>query len=335
MNPTRDDLVRLSAWLRRHTDLGEARITAVSGDASFRRYFRASVGGRSYILMDAPPQREDCGPFIRITHTLEAAGLQVPHIHLADLDQGMLLLGDLGDELYLGHLSAQRADGLYADAFSALRRIQGIDPSGLPPYDEDLLRREMGLFRDWFLARHLGITLDEADQEILARSFDTLIRVAGEQPVVFVHRDYHSRNLLVTPAPSPGILDYQDAVAGPITYDLVSLLRDAYIAWPRERVLGWLRRYREHAAAEGLLEGVDEATWVRWFELMGVQRQLKVCGIFARLCHRDGKRGYLGDIPRTFGYLMDAAARYPETAALHRLLRDLRIEPRPHSTATQ
>ena len=334
MTPAPDDLARLSAWLRRHTDLGEARITAVSGDASFRRYFRASLGGRSYILMDAPPQHEDCGPFIRITRTLEAAGLRVPHIHLADLEQGILLLDDLGDELYLGQLSAQRADALYADAFAALRRIQGIDPSGLPAYDEQALRREMELFRDWFLARHLGITLNEADGETLTRSFDALIRVAGEQPVVFVHRDYHSRNLLVTPAPSPGILDYQDAVAGPITYDLVSLLRDAYIAWPRERVLGWLRRYRERAVAEGLLEAVDEATWLRWFGLMGVQRQLKVCGIFARLYHRDGKPGYLGDIPRTFGYLMDAAARYPETAPLYRLLQGLRIQPRLHSAAT-
>jgi aminoglycoside/choline kinase family phosphotransferase len=335
MTPTRDDLARLQGWLRQHTDLGEARINAVSGDASFRRYFRASVDGRSYILMDAPPAREDCGPFIRITRTLEAAGLQVPHIHQTDLDQGILLLSDLGDELYLRHLSAQRADALYADAFSSLRRIQGIDPSGLPPYDSSLLRREMDLFRDWFLARHLDITLTEADQEVLARGFDALIQVAGEQPVVFVHRDYHSRNLLVTPAPSPGILDYQDAVAGPITYDLVSLLRDAYIAWPRQQVLGWLHRYRERAVAEGILAGVDQATWVRWFELMGVQRQLKVCGIFARLYHRDDKPGYLGDIPRTFGYIMDAAARHSETAALHALLRGLRIEQRLLSTPSR
>lgn len=333
MNPAPDDLARLSGWLRQHTDLGEARITAVSGDASFRRYFRASLDGSSYILMDAPPQHEDCGPFIRITRTLEAAGLRVPHIHRADLDQGILLLDDLGDALYLGHLSAQRADALYADAFSALRRIQGIDTSGLPPYDERALRREMALFRDWFLARHLGITLNPSQERVLARSFDALIRVAGEQPVVFVHRDYHSRNLLVTPAPSPGILDYQDAVAGPITYDLVSLLRDAYIAWPRERVVDWLQEYRERAESEGLLDAVDPATWLRWFELMGVQRQLKVCGIFARLCHRDGKRGYLGDIPRTFGYLMDATARHPETAELHGLLRGLGIAQRLHDSA--
>lgn len=329
MNDTTQRIQRLHHWLDGHTHLGRCAIVPVSGDASFRRYFRVQADKQSFMLMDAPPEKEDCRAFVQITRMLESAGLNVPHIFEADLEGGVLLLGDLGDELYLSHLNPESARWLYDDALAALARIQTIDPHAIPRYERNLLTNEMELFREWLLSRHFNIELDASAHAVLDKAFDTLVSVALEQPQVFVHRDYHSRNLMLTPDNSPGILDYQDAVRGAVTYDLMSLLRDAYIAWPREQVLEWVLRYRDEIVDTGVLAPLGDADFIRWFDLMGVQRQLKVCGIFARLYHRDGKAGYLKDIPLTFGYLMDGSARYPETWELHELLTALQIEQHP------
>ncbi|MDT8387733.1 MAG: phosphotransferase [Thiogranum sp.] len=292
-----------------------------SSDASFRRYFRVQQNGTSYILMDAPPAQEDCRPFAQVTQLFLGLGLHVPELIASDLERGFLLLGDLGSRLYLDELHEDTADRLYGDALGALATLQSCGPAGecsLPVYDRRLLMSEMALFSDWLLDRHLGMTLESAEQDALQRIFGLLADSALGQPVVCVHRDFHSRNLMVTPVHNPGILDYQDAVLGPVTYDLVSLLRDCYIAWPRERVEGWVLGYRELALQMGILRPgqADEATFLRWFDWMGVQRHLKAAGIFARLNDRDGKPTYLRDIPRTLGYVVDVCSRYPELAGL-------------------
>jgi N-acetylmuramate 1-kinase len=319
----------LSDWVAQ--TLNDARVTLepASGDASFRRYFRArNVRRGSFIVMDAPPDKEDCRPYVRVGQAFRAIGLNVPEILAQDVERGFLLLEDLGDRLYLDALTASSADTLYQEAMAALvllQRAAHADFAWLPPYDAALLHREMELFREWYLVRHLGMRLSNDQQVALTTAFDRLTASALEQPQVAVHRDYHSRNLMVTAARNPGVLDFQDAVCGPVTYDLVSLLRDCYIAWPRERVEAWVRGYRVVAARARVPVGNDDARFMRWFDLMGAQRHLKATGIFARLNHRDGKPGYLKDIPRTLGYVRDVAARYPELAGLSALLRD--IEP--------
>lgn len=327
-------LSRLQAWLKDDCELAHCSITPVSGDASFRRYFRVLDNGRRYIAMDAPPENEDCRPFIEVTHQLADAGLHVPHIHAMDLAAGFLLLDDLGDELYLKHLNEDNAQALYADALQALLKIQSIDTSKLPAYDRTLLVAEMGLFRDWFLSKHLNIVLSPQDHGVLTQAFTTLAGYALAQPQVFVHRDYHSRNLMLTPANNPGMLDYQDAVRGPVTYDLLSLLRDSYIAWPPQQVNRWALEYRDTIVAAGIISAVDDETFMRWFDLMGIQRQLKVCGIFARLYHRDGKPDYLRNIPLTFHYLTETSNRHPQMAQLSGLLQTLDIERRLEDQTT-
>ena len=312
----------LTLWL--HEVLGDpdCSLEPASGDASFRRYFRVRHNGRTLIAMDAPPDREDCRPFIHVAATLLALGLHVPEILAQDLQQGFLLLSDLGTRLYLPELNENSVERLYGDALGALATLQACGPRAdeLPPYDHTLLRREMQLFPDWYMEKHLGMTLGSAQRTVLDESFERLAQAALQQPRVCVHRDFHSRNLMITPHNNPGILDFQDAVIGPVTYDLVSLLRDAYIAWPRARVEDWVRGYHELALHSGILQHEDEAGFLRWFDLMGVQRHLKVVGIFARLYHRDGKPGYLHDIPRVFAYIMDVTARYTELEPLHALL---------------
>ncbi len=290
--------------------LGAAlEMAPASADASFRRYFRLCRGGRSWILMDAPPDKEDVRPFVALARALRGAGLNVPEVLAADLDRGYLLLTDLGDTPYLAALDPDRADALYGDALAALLRLQRArPPADLPPYDRALLETELDLFPSWFLGRHLDLPAPPQWPAVAA----TLVTSALEQPRVWVHRDYHSRNLMVTERDNPGILDFQDAVLGPLTYDLVSLLRDCYIAWPEDRVRGWVERYRREAAHLGLLpDGVGADAFHRWFDRMGIQRHLKAIGIFARLHHRDGKPGYLGDIPRTLDYVLRACARDP------------------------
>jgi len=316
-------------WLAAVLGGSAARVEPTSGDASFRRYFRVHAAGGSHILMDAPPPREDCRPFVQVTALLAAAGVHVPRILAADVEQGFLLLSDLGDRLYLYSLDAARADALYGDAIDTLVTMQRhADASALPPYDAARLRDEMRLFPDWFLRRHLGLDTGGRTGAVLDAVFDALIAEALGQPRAFVHRDYHSRNLMHTARDNPGVLDYQDAVAGPVSYDLVSLLRDVYVRWPAARVDDWVAVYFERASAAGLLGDAGVVQFRRWFDLMGAQRHLKVAGIFARLWYRDGKDRYLPDIALTLDYLLEVSARYPELADLSALLAELDVRGR-------
>ena len=318
----REQLVQ--EWLSEVLPARLDRIAPASSDASFRRYFRVWFDGQTRIVMDAPPDKEDCRPFVAIAQALRGLGLNAPEVLAGDLDQGLLLLTDLGSRQYLAELDARSVPGLYGDALEALARLQiGGDPASplLPPYDSALLYREMELFREWFLGKLLDLNLGEEEHHTLDHVFALLADNALEQPRVWVHRDYHSRNLMVTDPDNPGVLDFQDAVVGAVTYDLVSLLRDCYIAWPRAQVEAWALNHRARLRALGM-RGLDDADeFLRGFDLMGVQRHLKATGIFARLNLRDGKPGYLRDIPRTLGYVLDVAERYPELAGLRDLLR--------------
>ena len=318
----------LDQWLRDKIGSSAYRIEPASEDASFRRYLRLTLNGTTHIVMDAPPDREDCRPFIDIAGRLYAKGLNVPRVLDYDLENGFILLTDLGDRLYLDALDDESVEVLYKDALTALLKIQGPGHAeGLPAYNENLLAREMALFTDWLLARHLGIALEGGLQRSLDTLFAELIQTALEQPRVFVHRDYHSRNLMVTGGNSPGILDFQDAVAGPVTYDLVSLLKDCYIKWPRQSITQWVQRYCQRLNDSRVTAVVDEEQFLHWFDLMGVQRHLKASGIFARLYHRDGKGSFLKDIPRTLSYILDLEEDYPQLNDLCRLIED-RVLPR-------
>ena len=298
-------------------------MTPASSDASFRRYFRATFNGGNYIVMDAPPSHEDCRPFIKVARLFDGAGVHVPKVLAESLDQGFLLLSDLGSTTYLSVLSESNARELYLAANGALVNIQLASRSGeLPPYDRELLLREMNLFPDWYVARHLGHTLTEGQAHLLSQAFEQILSNNLAQPQVYVHRDYHSRNLMVSD-PNPGILDFQDAVYGPITYDLASLYKDAYIKWDEEHVLDWVIRYWEAARKARLPVATDFYEFYRDFEWMGVQRHIKVLGIFARLYHRDGKDGYLKDMPLVMGYLRKACERYTELHPMLRLLDQL------------
>ena len=315
-------LVELERWLGAQFPSLPCTLAPASADASFRRYFRARLrDGRSFIVMDAPPDKEDCRPFLHVAGLFAAAGAHVPAIHARDLAAGFLLLEDLGEATFLDCLERNEdPNPLYAAATDSLVRIQlASRPDALPEYDHALLKRELDLFPDWYLARELKKELAGADRQVLQDAFGLLLANNLAQPRVYVHRDYHSRNLMRSD-PLPGILDFQDAVYGPITYDLVSLLRDAYVRWEEAQVIDWAARYWEKARKAGLPVRSDFAEFYRDFEWMGAQRQLKVVGIFARLCHRDGKSRYLADIPRVLGYLLGACRRYRELAPLARLL---------------
>jgi hypothetical protein len=318
-------LEQLTAWVEQGLGITGGHIAPASSDASFRRYFRITLPGRSYIVMDAPPDKEDCGPFIRISAAMARYGLNVPVVLEQDLAQGFLLLSDLGHEQYLSALNETSVDALYGDAISALVQLQAhgeLNYELLPCYDHALLLREMRLFQEWFLEQHLQITLNAEQQRELNAVLEWLAQQALQQPYVWVHRDYHSRNLMVTPEHNPGVLDFQDAVIGPVSYDLVSLLKDCYIAWPRARVEMWVERYRQQAMAAGVDGGESLEQLLHWFDMMGVQRHLKVLGIFARLNIRDGKPGYLQDIPRIMDYVLEVVQRTPQLQALRRLLED-------------
>lgn len=297
-----------------------------SADASFRRYFRIQHDRASFIVMDAPPEKEDTAPFIRVADLMMAAGLHVPQIMARDTAQGFLQLSDLGTQLYLPALNENSVDALYGDALSALLQLQQHPvPDWLPEYDRARLLQEMQLFADWYLQRHLGLELDAQQQTVLQESFEHLAGVALEQPEVIVHRDYHSRNLLLSD-PNPGVIDFQDAVRGPVTYDLVSLLRDCYIAWPREQVEQWVVDYLQGAQEAAIVDSqVTVDQFLRWFDLMGIQRHLKASGIFARLNYRDTKPGYLADIPRTLGYVLQIVEDYDELAGFAELLQSLEV----------
>ena len=320
----------LRAWLESVLGPGAFDLAPASNDASFRRYFRLRFDDArpSLVAMDAPPEREDCRPYVKVAELFAAAGVHVPTVHARNLEDGFLLLSDLGDTTYLAALSEDSAERLYGDALEALVRIQlASRPGALPEYDRELLARELALFPDWYVARQLGRELSARERQVLEQGFSLLLENSLAQPRVFVHRDYHSRNLMLAD-PNPGILDFQDAVYGPITYDLVSLLRDAYIAWPEERVIDWCIRYWEMARKARLPVAGDFAAFYRDFEWMGAQRQFKVLGIFARLCFRDGKQAYLRDQPLVAHYLRRACARYPELGPLARLLDALEPEPK-------
>lgn len=299
-----------------------ASLRPASADASFRRYFRVDTPeGQSLIVMDAPPPQEDVRPFVKVAELFSATGVSVPAILAQDTERGFLLLSDLGSTTYLQQLNPDTAHKLYIDAIDALVLLQVQSrPGVLPAYDRELLHRELMLFPDWYVTRHLKATLTDAQTADLNRVFDVLLANNLAQAPVYVHRDYHSRNLMVMSKGNPGILDFQDAVYGPITYDLVSLLRDAYIQWDEELVLDWVIRYWERARRAGLPVSHDVDAFYRDFEFMGLQRHLKVLGIFARLYHRDGKDGYLNDMPMVMDYTRKTAYRYKEFAPLIRLL---------------
>ena len=311
-------LRQLEQWLVQSCRLSFEDIAPASADASFRRYFRVVLrDGSTLVAMDAPPEKEDCHPFVAVAGRMRQAGLHVPQIFAQDLAQGFLLLEDLGTRPYLDELNAGSVDSLYGDATRALLRLQvGAPTEGLPHYDRAMLLREMQLFPDWLLGEHLGLVLDDGEGVMLSDAFDALVDNALAQPVVCVHRDFHSRNLMVVDDDNPGVIDFQDAVAGPLSYDLVSLLRDCYVRWPADQVDAWVADYHAAARGAGLTGDVDAATLLTWFDLMGVQRHLKAAGIFARLNHRDGKPGYLADIPRTLGYIVEVGQRRQEVAAL-------------------
>ena len=307
----------MHGWLQQDLGYSDYSLMTASADASFRRYFRLQTNGQSFIIMDAPPEEEDCRPYIDIASRLFGGGLNVPEVLAKDLEKGFLLLTDLGESLYLDHLSDANADSLYSDALNALFLMQeAVSPDGLPDYDDKLLQNEMNLFQDWLLERHLGQSPSQQELNALRETSQLLLNNALQQPRVFVHRDYHSRNLILSATNNPGILDFQDAVQGPVSYDLVSLLKDCYIKWPPGKIYSWVDQFY----GELKNKPFTRKTFVTWFDLMGVQRHLKASGIFARLCHRDGKKGYLKDIPRTLSYIIDLEDNYPELGPLADLI---------------
>ncbi|MDF9617404.1 phosphotransferase [Pseudomonas entomophila] len=320
-----ETLFRDNAW----GEVPEGSLTSASSDASFRRYFRWEGAGHSFVIMDAPPPQENCRPFVDIDHLLASAGVNVPVIHGQDLERGFLLLGDLGRQTYLDIIDQGNADALFADAIEALLAFQRLPmDAALPGYDVALLRRELELFPEWYVGRALGLQLSEGQQAAWQRVSQVLIDSALAQPKVLVHRDYMPRNLMHS-APNPGVLDFQDAVYGPVTYDITCLFKDAFLSWPQARVEGWLRNYWDKARAAGIPVQDDFEAFHRASDLMGVQRHLKVIGIFARICHRDGKPRYLTDVPRFFTYIEEVIARRPELAELGQLIGELKGEARP------
>lgn len=321
-------LALIQDWLTRDLHLRPDRVEPASADASFRRYFRvfndASASTSTFIVMDAPPGKEDVRPYLKVTRLLEGMGAHVPHIHETDVDRGLLLLEDLGNTPYLSRLKAgDDPERLYGDALDILADIQvrGRDAATeLPRYDREALHRELALMPEWFFTRHLKLTLSREEQQTIEDAFEFLIREALAQPQVFVHRDYHSRNLMVVADRNPGVIDFQDAMHGPLGYDLVSLLKDCYISWPRTRVERWVREYGARLESRGFLAGTDPVEFLRWFDVIGVQRHIKVLGIFARLWYRDGKSAYLHDLPLTLDYVLDTCARYPELEKLSKFM---------------
>jgi aminoglycoside/choline kinase family phosphotransferase len=343
---------QLTDWLSSLYPKDNFTLAPASADASFRRYFRVTFNnGTTKVVMDAPPQHEDCKPFLHVGTLFEDAGTHVPHVYAQDLTQGFLLLSDLGNTTYLQAFDEKNAKPLYAAATDALIKIQlASRENELPPYDETLLRRELNLFPEWYIAKHLGVTLSAKQQAKLEEVFARILANNLAQPCVYVHRDYHSRNLMyiapphLNPLPqageeanekgpfltSPGILDFQDAVYGPITYDLASLFKDAYVRWEEPEIIDWLIGYWEKARKAGLPVREDFGDFYRDYEWMGVQRHIKVLGIFARLYHRDGKDGYLKDMPLVFDYLHRACVRYIDLKPLLNLLDEL--QPRNEQT---
>jgi aminoglycoside/choline kinase family phosphotransferase len=310
-------------WLSRQLPGRTFSLAPASADASFRRYFRVTLPDATLIVMDAPPEQEDCRPFVHVAALMSGAGVNVPAVLAQDLTQGLLLLSDLGSTTYLAALNEDNADALFRDAIDALIRWQLASREGvLPPYDEALLRRELDLFPEWYIRRHLGMELNARQRESLEGVFRLILSSNLAQRSTYVHRDYMPRNLMLA-EPNPGVLDFQDAVYGPITYDVASLFKDAFVSWEERRILDWTIRYWEQARRAGLPVDSDFGEFYRNFEWMGLQRHLKVLGIFARICHRDGKPAYVKDAPRFLAYVRAVAGRYAPLSPLLHLLDQL------------
>jgi hypothetical protein len=316
-----DRELALQQWLAAVLGSVPTDLRPASTDASSRRYWRLGPSGATRIAVDAPPQHEDSARFVRLAGAFRRVGLNTPEVLAADVERGFLLLADLGERSYLSGLNSDSADRLYGDAIAALITLQAAGPiADLPDYDAAFLRREVMLFEQWLLNGLLSIELTPRQRGSLDQVFSLLVASALEQPRVSVHRDYHSRNLMLTESGNPGILDFQDAVVGPVTYDLVSLLKDCYIRWDRARVEYWAHGWLDLALQSGILQSEHEPRFLKWMDLMGAQRHLKAAGIFARLALRDGRPGYLADVPRTLGYLTEVAALYPDLAPLGELI---------------
>jgi aminoglycoside/choline kinase family phosphotransferase len=316
-------LIQLESWARQVLGTDQLGVAPASADASFRRYFRITRGSETFIAMDAPPDKEDVRPFLKVAGLLQMAGVHVPHAVAEDVANGYLLLTDLGRQTFLEVLNESNAPELFSTAIDALIKWQlASQPDVLPAYDEALLRRELSLFPDWYIGKHLKVQLSDKQQATLGRMFDLIVKTNLAQPNVFVHRDYMPRNLMMS-TPNPGVLDFQDAVYGPITYDVASLFRDAFISWPEASVIDWAARYWQRARAAGLPVHEDFGAFYRDMEWMGLQRHLKVLGIFARINYRDGKPRYLADTPRFINYVRQVGQRYDDLRPLLRLLDEL------------
>jgi aminoglycoside/choline kinase family phosphotransferase len=314
----------LQNWLTEILGTSVFNLKPASEDASFRTYHRLFLKNKTFIVMDAPPEQENCKAFIKITKKLRACDVNVPIIHNVNIEQGFLLLSDLGNDLYLNKLNKSSIYELYSDALSTLVSIQVlVNVGGVDEYDKSLLISEMNLFREWLIEKHLNIKLSDSQVKILTTLFDLLVNNALQQPKVFVHRDFHSRNLMVTKGNNPGVIDYQDAVYGPISYDLVSILKDCYIKWPKEEIDKWIDFYLNKLYEEKAQYRINRDEFIRWFDLMGVQRHLKASGIFMRLSHRDGKHNFLKDIPRTLSYILDLKETYEELQPICIILEEL------------
>jgi len=317
MTATERSAARL-AWARQVTGDASLDLETASADASFRSYWRGYVDGQPVIVMDSPPDREDPTPWIAIGKRLADAGVHVPKVMVADVAQGFLLIEDLGTRTYLPELDDGTVDALYGDALDTLLRMQmHVDTAGLPSFNHEWQTMEMEIMPTWLLQKHLGVDVECEEWDIIEGAFTAIMHAIDEQPRAFMHRDYHSRNLLVTAEHSPGVIDFQGAMSGPITYDLASLLRDAYIVWDNERVEGWVEAYRLRLLDARLLdETIDTDRFRRWFDLTGLQRHIKILGLFCRLHYRDGKAGYLADLPRVLRYVLDTARRHADVAPL-------------------
>ena len=319
----------LSQWVCEQLNHHYLELLPIVGDASFRRYFRVYHGDNSFIVMDAPPELEDCHSFVAIVQTFAELGLRVPRVFSYDLTQGFLLLSDFGERLYYHELNSQNATRLYAAAWGELLKIQkcrGISGWSLAYFDEQFMLRELMAFRDWFLQRYCQLDINRATEKVLQDTFDTLMQEAVNQPQVCVHRDYHSRNLMLLDDGAVGILDFQDAVIGPVTYDIVSLLRDCYIDWPVSCVERWLDTFRQQSLDAGILTSVSQQQYTRWFDLMGMQRHLKAIFIFARKYLRDDDASYLPDIQRALNYIQYVADKHSEFRQFSSYLKDVIVD---------
>lgn len=327
----------LYRWLQTVFPCAQADLVPLAGDASFRRYFRVHGKSETRIAVDVPPTHEKLDAFVSIANAFDSHGVRVPKIIASDSQQGYLLISDFGDELYSNHLNSTTVDNLYLNAIDTLIKIQQTPKNAysFPAYDEKLLLQECEYFSEWYLGKYLKIALSAREEAALQATYSKLIDAALEQPTIVVHRDYHSRNLFIMPDNDVGVIDFQDAVIGPITYDLVSLLKDCYVGWPASNVVNWAQRYFEKARDAGIIQDVSMSQFLRWFDLMGVQRHLKCIGIFSRLYLRDNKSNYLNDIPRLADYILGVCARHPQLNGLAKLLQSKVLKHESHDTRSR